>query len=113
MSSSRSGAESGNGGADLLRSASKTAEDGDPQIRSILTQLLSAAKQPPRTRIRLKIEDIYYLLDHSALVEIEVHVVCFCLFLDSFPQDATGCQANNICLITHLTDPLSAEACRG
>ena len=102
MSSSRSEAESGNGGADLLRSASKTAEDGDPQIRSILTQLLSAAKQPPRTRIRLKIEDIYYLLDQakavfqskSALVEIEVHVVCFCLFLflhSSFISLSPGC----------------------
>ena len=87
--SSRSEVDSGSSGADLLRSASKTAEDGDPQIRSILTQLLSAAKQPPRTRIRLKIEDIYYLLtlakqvfqSKSALVEIEV---CLCCFFVSF-----------------------------
>ena len=87
--SSRSEVDSGSSGADLLRSASKTAEDGDPQIRSILTQLLSAAKQPPRTRIRLKIEDIYYLLtlakqvfqSKSALVEIEVCLCClFCFF---------------------------------
>ena len=48
--------EDAGGGDDLLRSASKTAENGDPQIRSILSQLLSEAKQPPRTRIRLKIE---------------------------------------------------------
>jgi hypothetical protein len=52
--------EDAGGGGDLLRSASKTAENGDPQIRSILSQLLSEAKQPPRTRIRLKIE--LYLL---------------------------------------------------
>ena len=104
--SSRSEVDSGSSGADLLRSASKTAEDGDPQIRSILTQLLSAAKQPPRTRIRLKIEDIYYLLtlakqvfqSKSALVEIEVcsfifffylstfHFVCCCLVFSFLPS---------------------------
>ena len=76
-------------GADLLRSASKSGENGDPQIRSILNTLLAAAKQPPRTRVRLKIDDIYYLLDtakevfksKSALVEIEVSYSFVVFFL--------------------------------
>ena len=76
-------------GADLLRSASKSGENGDPQIRSILNTLLAAAKQPPRTRVRLKIDDIYYLLDtakevfksKSALVEIEVSYIFVVFFL--------------------------------
>ena len=75
-------------GADLLRSASKSGENGDPQIRSILNTLLAAAKQPPRTRVRLKIDDIYYLLDtakevfksKSALVEIEVSYILWYFF---------------------------------
>ena len=67
-------------GVDLQRSASVTANGGDPRITATLNQLLAAAKQPPRTRVRLAIEDIYYLLDaakavfksRSPLVEIEV-----------------------------------------
>ena len=79
-------------GADLQRSASKSGENGDPQIRSILNTLLAAAKQPPRTRVRLKIDDIYYLLDtakevfksKSALVEIEVSYIFVVFFLLKF-----------------------------
>jgi hypothetical protein len=55
-------------GVDLQRSASKSAENGDPQIRAILDTLLKAAKQPPRTRIRLDINDIYFLLDKGKYI---------------------------------------------
>jgi hypothetical protein len=56
------------------------ANGGDEKIIAIINQLLGAAKQPPRTRVRLRIDDIYYLLDmvcevfksKPALVEIEV-----------------------------------------
>ena len=61
--SSKEGKTSG-GGADLMSTAAQKSMDGaDPKICAILKQLLAAAKQPPRTRIRLAIEDIYYLLD--------------------------------------------------
>ena len=65
--------------------AMRAAENGgDEKIIAIINQLLGAAKQPPRTRVRLRIDDIYYLLDvvcevfksKPALVEIEVSV-CF------------------------------------
>lgn len=81
--SSKEGKTSG-GGADLMSTAAQKSMDGaDPKICAILKQLLAAAKQPPRTRIRLAIEDIYYLLDTaketfkklSPLVEIEAPVI--------------------------------------
>lgn len=51
-------------GADLLETASQKSMEGqDPRIIGVLKTLLAAAKQPPRTRIRLAIDDIYYLLE--------------------------------------------------
>ena len=65
------------------------ANGGDEKIIAIINQLLGAAKQPPRTRVRLRIDDIYYLLDmvcevfksKPALVEIEVSFVSCCCFV--------------------------------
>ena len=92
MSSSKEGG--GKNSSDLIESASIHSKNGDPKIVSILNLLLGAAKQPPRTRVRLKIEDIFYLLDvvrevfksKSALVEIEVR----CFFLCACARAVAG-----------------------
>ena len=76
------------------------ANGGDEKIIAIINQLLGAAKQPPRTRVRLRIDDIYYLLDmvcevfksKPALVEIEVSVF-FLLFC--------CCKKNNYKIFDH------------
>ncbi len=67
-------------GTDLKESANVHGVNGDPKIVAIINSLLVAAKQPPRTRVRLQIENIYYLLEvakdvfkaRPPLVEVEV-----------------------------------------